>query len=357
MTAAWSEASVTRESFNDAYDPNAITNFSGGGVGMKSVDLTSLVKSWQSGQTANHGILLEEPPVAAHHYFSSESGATFAPTLNVCYVSATCGDGVQNQGEAGVDCGGPCAACPSCNDGVKNQNETGVDCGGVCNACASCGDGVKNQGETGVDCGGPCAACPTCNDGVQNQGETAIDCGGPCAACIPVGGDANNAGLSCADILAKGGSVGDGNYWVKPNANAAFQAYCDMTTDGGGWTLLKSDYASTLTAGPTRQYLYKVGTNWYRSPSTTQVWAWGSGKQQTGSYAYKKGATISAYTCNGSGEVPQFGVGCSNGGGGTFKTLPYYNSAPASGTVTICQDQPNAFGGPVCQANVQAFVR
>jgi len=24
----------------------------------------------------------------------------------------------------------------------------------------SCNDGIKNQGETGVDCGGPCAACP-----------------------------------------------------------------------------------------------------------------------------------------------------------------------------------------------------
>ncbi len=50
---------------------------------------------------------------------------------------------------------------------------------------ATCSDGIQNQGETGVDCGGPCAACPTCNDGIQNQGETGIDCGGPCVACPP----------------------------------------------------------------------------------------------------------------------------------------------------------------------------
>jgi cysteine-rich repeat protein len=31
---------------------------------------------------------------------------------NIC-VSATCSDGVQNQGETGVDCGGPCSACSS----------------------------------------------------------------------------------------------------------------------------------------------------------------------------------------------------------------------------------------------------
>ena len=51
-------------------------------------------------------------------------------------VDATCADGVQNQGETGVDCGGPnCQACvaePTCSDGIQNGNETGVDCGGTC---------------------------------------------------------------------------------------------------------------------------------------------------------------------------------------------------------------------------------
>ena len=49
---------------------------------------------------------------------------------------------------------------------------------------ATCTDGLQNQGETGVDCGGPCDACHTCEDGIQNQGEDGIDCGGPCDACI-----------------------------------------------------------------------------------------------------------------------------------------------------------------------------
>lgn len=47
----------------------------------------------------------------------------------------------------------------------------------------TCVDGVLNQGEENVDCGGPCAACPTCSDGIQNQDESGIDCGGPCADC------------------------------------------------------------------------------------------------------------------------------------------------------------------------------
>ncbi len=91
--------------------------------------------------------------------------------------SGSCSDGMQNQGETGVDCGGPCAACTqaaSCFDGMQNQGETGVDCGGPCAACtqaASCSDGMQNQGETGVDCGGPCPACLTCSDdGTYAQG-------------------------------------------------------------------------------------------------------------------------------------------------------------------------------------------
>ncbi|HVJ21583.1 MAG TPA: carbohydrate-binding protein, partial [Polyangiaceae bacterium] len=56
-------------------------------------------------------------------------------------------------------------------------------------SAASCTDYVKNQGETGIDCGGPCGACPTCSNGVQdsfdpmNWFETGVDCGGPCTAC------------------------------------------------------------------------------------------------------------------------------------------------------------------------------
>ncbi|MDF1865625.1 MAG: RICIN domain-containing protein [Saprospiraceae bacterium] len=74
---------------------------------------------------------------------------------------------------------------PSCEDGIKNQGETSVDCGGPnCDPCLTCDDGIQNQEETGVDCGGPnCDPCPTCDDGIKNQGETSVDCGGPCVPC------------------------------------------------------------------------------------------------------------------------------------------------------------------------------
>jgi hypothetical protein len=54
-----------------------------------------------------------------------------------------------------------CAYQPTCSDGIQNGGETGVDCGGPCEPCllASCFDGIQNQNETGIDCGGPCKAC------------------------------------------------------------------------------------------------------------------------------------------------------------------------------------------------------
>ena len=52
---------------------------------------------------------------------------------------------------------------PTCSDGIKNQQEEGVDCGGTCGVCKDCFDNIENcheaQCEENVDCGGPCMPC------------------------------------------------------------------------------------------------------------------------------------------------------------------------------------------------------
>jgi hypothetical protein len=142
-------------------------------------------------------------------YFAMDSGGACMNFTTSCMPRgwtrvdkcpiATCFDGIRDchdgACETDVDQGGPCKTeNASCFDGIKNQNEEGVDCGGVCPPCltrpqkASCFDALVNchdgACETGVDCGGPCPPClPTCSDGVQNQGETGVDCGGACPPC------------------------------------------------------------------------------------------------------------------------------------------------------------------------------
>jgi hypothetical protein len=104
-----------------------------------------------------------------------------------------------------------------------------------------------------------------------------------------------------------------------------------------------------------KQYLYVgPGNRWYLSPITMDSWSWSAYQALTGTYTYCDGTNTGTFPCNG-GESGTFGVGCSNGPNATFKTLPIYASNPPQGQCTICQDKPDAFGGPVCQTNVSIY--
>ena len=78
---------------------------------------------------------------------------------------------------------------------------------------ATCNDGILNNGETEIDCGGPnCQACPvevaTCSDGILNGDETEIDFGGACAGVITVTGEiTENTTWSRNNIYLLGGKV------------------------------------------------------------------------------------------------------------------------------------------------------
>ncbi|MEK6816610.1 MAG: hypothetical protein AABY09_03280 [Nanoarchaeota archaeon] len=162
-----------------------------------------------------------------------------------CASAVSCTDEVKNGAETDVDCGDGCAKCALGKLCIVNTDCASDVCTGPIGApktcaapLATCGDGIKNQDETDVDCGGnncrirnkcalgklcivntdclsnnctglsvkTCKAGPTCNDGIKNGLETSVDCGGNiCPKCGSGGVCISNA--DCLSNICTGISV------------------------------------------------------------------------------------------------------------------------------------------------------
>ncbi len=191
---------------------------------------------------------------------------------------AACGDGFLGPGEACDDgnldnddaCSSVCALA-SCGDGKLQMNEecddgNNVDTDDCLTTCleATCGDGIVHQGVEQCDdgnqsdqdaCLNSCANS-TCSDDLKSGSETDIDCGGPeCAKCT--NGKDCSANTDCTSGACVNGSCNlptsckqlknglpqtpNGIYQVDTDGDGPkipFEVYCDMTSAGGGWTLV-----------------------------------------------------------------------------------------------------------------------
>jgi hypothetical protein len=93
----------------------------------------------------------------------------------VC-AAPTCSDGVRDGAETGVDCGAGCGPCPTGDQCRRDADCTSGYCPDAFLALGKCTellchDGVRDNDESDVDCGGH---CPTCARGQRCGGDS--DC-------------------------------------------------------------------------------------------------------------------------------------------------------------------------------------
>ena len=211
---------------------------------------------------------------------------------NKCFLAQVCKAGVCTLSCPGklVECNKTCAdltnddyncgACGTkCTTGKKcyfskcdteciNKDEVG--CSGKCvkwqtdvNNCGACG----NKCTSGEYCvKGKCgckSGASKCPDGkcyeLQSDATNCGTCGTKCGSTTPycIAGKCSAAAPSCAAIKASSSTATSGIYTLAFTGVTPFKVYCDMTTDGGGWTLI-----ARFSNKDTSNWI-NTGTYWY----------------------------------------------------------------------------------------------
>ena len=158
-----------------------------------------------------------------------------------------------------------------------------VTTGGDCNDTSTAYSPDASEGCDGEDynCDGDVDSDAD-GDGFADATCGGDDCDDADAATSPTVGGGCAMGASCLDILDADRSEGDDVYTIDidgyETGEDPFEVYCDMTSDGGGWTLLAktfktgltSDERSTIRQGTWADYT----TTGYGDPDTSSRIYW-----------------------------------------------------------------------------------
>lgn len=173
----------------------------------------------------------------------------FCATTTATCSSSSCTTGQKDGDETGVDCGGSCAARCAVGQGcTANADCASSICNTTTGLCVAtrCQNGVRDQDETDIDCGGETCTSNTCNVGQACTRGVHCSSGycGTTNLCVP------RIPRTCSEAHSQG-STTSGMYVIDPDGpqgrfsstgwRQPFSTYCLMTTDPagiltGGWT-------------------------------------------------------------------------------------------------------------------------
>jgi glucose/arabinose dehydrogenase len=249
--------------------------------------------SWSDGAAAAHNIVAEQ---------------SLSPLVATYSASASCTDGLQNGGETGVDCGGPCPPCAACQVGDCDDEDlcTSDSCNtelGCSHTPLSCDD--ANACTT--DSCSPASGCVNTAIGCDDGNACTTDSCSPAVGCVfqsntaPCADDGNactsdvcSAGVcthpdngSCgnAPFQESGGMVvieAEHFHTTVARANHSWNVVNSASASGGAALQATPDNGTSVVSNYTTgspELRFQVA---FATPGTYQVWVRGSGPNGEG---------------------------------------------------------------------------